>query len=145
MKQQYRAPLSGNVSQAINPWTWFTRLTGNQMGFINIHETRGGDTQLEHHIVSEVASYGRQLGRISDALRVMVERIDRSDLDEASRESLAAFESMADAVDEAKAGQASRRPEAAVDDAITALGRLRDEDPAAFKEQSQRLRAFLDQ
>jgi hypothetical protein len=29
-------PGSGDVSQAINPWAWFTRIASGQIGFFNI-------------------------------------------------------------------------------------------------------------
>ena len=64
-------PLSGDVTQA---WTTWARLMG-QWGLININV--GGDSTpdpvLERRIVDEVASYGRQLGRISEALEALIE------------------------------------------------------------------------
>jgi hypothetical protein len=82
-------PLSGDVTQA---WATWTRMMG-QFGLININV--GGnstpDPALERRIVDEVASYGRQLGRISEALEALIEatvakggpegeRLDRSKL-----------------------------------------------------------------
>ncbi len=82
-------PLSGDVTQA---WATWARMVG-QWGLININV--GGDSTpdpvLERRIVDEVASYGRQLGRISEALEALIEatvteeaadgqRLDRSKL-----------------------------------------------------------------
>jgi hypothetical protein len=32
----FRLPLSGNVTQSINPWTWFFNPIGSQVGLVNI-------------------------------------------------------------------------------------------------------------
>src|SRR5919201_1534574 len=70
-----RAPLSGDVTQDID--TSLIRSVGDQLGFININTSQSADPELERRIVTEVAGYGRQLGRILDALDVLV-RHDRS-------------------------------------------------------------------
>src|SRR2546423_14114628 len=64
-------PLSGDVSQWINP-TWWMGSFAQQLGFININETSSADPQLEGRIVAEVASYGRQLGWISEAVETLI-------------------------------------------------------------------------
>lgn len=67
-----RAPLSGDVTQDIDPS--LVRGTGDQLGLININTTRAGDPQLERRIVEQVASYGRQLGQLIDAVDVVIRR-----------------------------------------------------------------------
>ncbi len=59
-------PLSGDVTQV---WATWARVVG-QWGLININVGGSGtaDPVTERRIVDEVASYGRQLGRISEAL-----------------------------------------------------------------------------
>lgn len=69
-----RGPLSGDVNQAIDASLLHT--IGGQLGFININAARAGDVQLEQRITEQVASYGRQLGWIVDALEVLI-RTDR--------------------------------------------------------------------
>jgi hypothetical protein len=64
-------PLSGDVSQWINP-SWWLGSFGQQLGFININEVSSGDPRVERHVVEDVASYGRQLGWISEALEAVV-------------------------------------------------------------------------
>jgi hypothetical protein len=64
-------PLSGDVSQWINP-TWWMGSFAQQLGFININETSSADPRVEQRIVAEVASYGRQLGWIGEALETVV-------------------------------------------------------------------------
>src|SRR3954454_8933202 len=73
-----RAPWSGDVRQVID--TSLLRATGTQLGFININEQAAGNAELEQRIVTQGASYGRQLGRIMDALIVLMRHTDREAL-----------------------------------------------------------------
>jgi hypothetical protein len=75
-----RQPLSGDVWQAINPWSWWLESTGQQVGFVNVYQTEAGDPDKEREIVEDVASYGKQLGRIVDALTVVLRHGSFSDL-----------------------------------------------------------------
>src|SRR5215472_14179190 len=68
----FRFPLSGNVTQTINPWTWFFNPVGSQVGLVNIELGQSSNPAIEEEVLSDVASYGKQLGRIEDALIVLV-------------------------------------------------------------------------
>jgi hypothetical protein len=59
-------PLGGDVTQWIRT-SWIKSLS-DQTGFININNVRAGDPEAERRIIEDVASYGRQLGRIMEAL-----------------------------------------------------------------------------
>ncbi|MEJ1976901.1 MAG: hypothetical protein WDN49_13120 [Acetobacteraceae bacterium] len=61
--------------QAINPWTFYQQ--GAQFGFINIDLGQTPHPEAEQAILDEVGSYGRQLGRIGDALEVLLKHIKR--------------------------------------------------------------------
>ena len=65
-------PLSGNVRQAISPWSDWFKTMGSQLGLININLTSSANPAMEAEIVTDVASYGRQLGRMQDALAVLL-------------------------------------------------------------------------
>ena len=68
----FKLPLSGNLSQIISPWTsWFSAY-GSQVGLININLGQSSAPEVERDVLDEVGSYGRQLGRIGDALAVLV-------------------------------------------------------------------------
>jgi hypothetical protein len=69
----FRLPLSGNVTQSINPWTWTFNPVGSQVGLVNIELGQSSDPAVEEEVLSDVASYGKQLGRIEDALMVLLE------------------------------------------------------------------------
>jgi hypothetical protein len=99
----FRLPLSGDVTQAINPWTWFLRAAGNQLGFININLGRSSDPELEETIVNEVGTYGKQLGQIGDALRVLIKHAPIAELAPDEKRTIAALECQLDEIDRLKA------------------------------------------
>jgi hypothetical protein len=68
----FRLPLSGNVTQSINPWTWFFNPVGSQVGLVNIELGQSSNPAVEEEVLTDVASYGKQLGRIEDALLVLL-------------------------------------------------------------------------
>lgn len=68
----FRLPLSGNVTQSINPWTWFFAPSGGQFGLVNIELGQSSNPAVEDEVLSDVASYGKQLGRIEDVLTVLL-------------------------------------------------------------------------
>ena len=68
----FRLPLSGNVAQTINPWTWFFNPVGSQVGLVNIELGQSSNPAVEEEVLTDVASYGKQLGRIEDALVVLL-------------------------------------------------------------------------
>lgn len=59
--------------QAINPWTFNN--PGAQFGLINIDMGATAHPETEQRILDEVGSYGRQLGRIGDALEVLIDHV----------------------------------------------------------------------
>jgi hypothetical protein len=87
----YNAPLSGSVNQAINPWHWIFDWSDVQVGLININLGRSGNPEIEQTILDEVGSYGRQLGRLSDAVDVLLKRLDRDGLNDQDRDAIDAF------------------------------------------------------
>ena len=64
--------------QAINPWSFYQQ--GAQFGFINIDLGQTPHPEAEQAILREVGSYGRQLGRIGDALEVLLKHVKLDDL-----------------------------------------------------------------
>jgi len=68
----FKLPLSGNVTQTINPWTVFFNPIGSQIGLINVNLGNSSNPAVEEQVISDVASYGKQLGRIEDVLVVLM-------------------------------------------------------------------------
>ncbi len=72
--------------QAINPWTFSQQ--GSQFGLININLGQTPDQDGEQEILDRVGSYGRQLGRIGDALEVLLNHLKLDGLSLAEQDAL---------------------------------------------------------
>lgn len=68
----FKLPLSGGVIQSISPWTAFMSPLGSQLGLVNVTIGQSSEPAVEADVLSDVASYGKQLGRIGDALIVLL-------------------------------------------------------------------------
>lgn len=75
----FKLPLSGDVAQTINPWTAVFSPYGSQFGLININLGRSSAPQVEADVLADVGSYGKQLGRIGDALIVLLTHFHPTD------------------------------------------------------------------
>jgi hypothetical protein len=74
----FRLPLSGNVTQSINPWTMLFNPVGSQVGLVNIELGQSTQPEVEEEVLTDVASYGKQIGRIEDALVVLLDHFNPS-------------------------------------------------------------------
>ena len=138
--ESLRLPLSGDVSQAVNPFTWWIR-SSQQAGFINVHACRTENPELEKRIIEEVASYGRQLGRIIDALDVLAARVLVDDLTPDERDALRAFGELAERIAAVKEqARPTRITRAGVERLIDEVHALKRRDPARYEELAARLR-----
>jgi hypothetical protein len=79
---QFRLPLSGNVTQTINPWNWAFSPT------VNVNLGMSSDPDAEQRILDDVGSYGKQLGRIGDALRVLLTHVKLQGLSQAEKDAI---------------------------------------------------------
>ena len=98
-----RLPLSGDVTQAINPWNWMLNSVGSQFGLININLGKSADPLLERQILEDVGSYGRQLGRIGEVLGVLLRHVELSKLSDEDKKKIWAFESQLTEIERLKA------------------------------------------
>jgi hypothetical protein len=79
----FKLPLSGDVVQNISPFTAFMSPIGSQFGLINITLGQSSAPEVEGEVLSDVGTYGKQLGQIGDALLVLIERMPKDmNLDE---------------------------------------------------------------
>jgi hypothetical protein len=69
----FKLPLSGDVVQSINPWTMLFQPQGGQWGLININLGQSSAPDVESDVLSDVGTYGKQLGKIGDALLVLMD------------------------------------------------------------------------
>jgi hypothetical protein len=84
-------PFSGGVAQNILPSNWLANFTGNRFSWFTVNLGRSSAPEVEADILENVGSYGRQLGRISDVLEVLVARLPRESLTEHERAAVEDF------------------------------------------------------
>ncbi len=84
-------PLSGNVQQDINPWSWATRIANGQIGLININLGKSSNPELERRILDDVGSYGRQIGQLGDALEAVLDHLPTESWDLKAKDAVQAF------------------------------------------------------
>jgi len=65
-------PLSGPVNQLIAPWTALLSPFNNNVSFFTVNLGRSSAPEVEEQILEDVGSYGKQLGRLGDALSVLL-------------------------------------------------------------------------
>ena len=108
----FRAPWSGNVAQRITA-PWFSpSLTVNY----------AGDASVEDRVVTEVASYGRQLGWLTEIAIALAKG------QPAPKETLQRMEKAAEAIEVIK----KQMRASTVDAANEALDRLEHDDPSQY-------------
>jgi hypothetical protein len=116
----YAAPR--NLEQSILPWTF---------AGIVVNETNSTDPVAERAILSR-ESYGRQLGRISDALVVLISQLPD---DEKSKEPIADFLNLKARID----GIKHELESAHADRILEKLKRLKERDGTSFQEFLERV------
>jgi hypothetical protein len=140
MSNDSRSPLSGDVTQAINPMSWWNWGT-QQAGFININAARTDNPELERRIVEDVASYGRQLGRIIDALDVLVAHAPVEGMTAPERDALRDFSALAGAIAKVKDRERPALTRANVDRVIEEVQALERHDADLYRDLVARIRA----
>jgi hypothetical protein len=94
--------------QAINPWTFYQQ--GMQVGFINIDLGSTPAPETEQTILDEVGSYGRQIGRIGDALEVLLRHVPLENLSKEEHDVLAVLKGQLAEVRQVKERQGRKQP-----------------------------------
>lgn len=95
-----RMPLSGDVNQVINPWTFAPSWT---IGSITVNVGESSDPEVERQVLKKVGSYGRQLGRIEDALVVLLRHLPKeTKLDDEETKAIDALKKMLDGIADVK-------------------------------------------
>jgi hypothetical protein len=97
----WQLPLSGDVTQAINPWTWMNHGLA-QAGFVNINIGAAGNPAAEQAIVQNVASYGRQLGILMQVIDLLLAKAEDAAFTSGEQETLAQYHALCVGVAAAK-------------------------------------------
>jgi hypothetical protein len=125
-------------------WGWWIKAMSQQTGFININTVQSRDPELEQRIVEDVASYGRQLGWITEALDVVVSRMDKSDLTGDEHAALQQLSDLIRRVDALKGESATPRlTSSGIERMIDDLQALELRDRAAYDRNVALIRAGL--
>jgi hypothetical protein len=103
----FKLPLSGDVVQSINPFTALLSPIGSQFGLININVGQSSDPSVEADVLTDVAGYGKQLGRIEDALTVLLKHFKPGNAEE--KTAIDAFKELVDGVAKVKEKHDARR------------------------------------
>jgi hypothetical protein len=89
-----------HLMQAINPWNFYAN--GMQVGLVNINLGQTPNPEIEEKVLNEVGSYGRQLGRIGDALEVLLDHVKLEGLDQHEQDALSVLKGQLAAVRQVK-------------------------------------------
>lgn len=95
--------------QAINPWTFMNQ--GAQFGLVNVNLGQTPRPDIEQKVLDEVGSYGRQLGRIGDALEVLIDHVKLDGLSREEADALAILKGQLAEVRKVKQRERSAAPE----------------------------------
>lgn len=99
----FELPLSGPVNQVIAPWTAFLSPFNNNVSLITVNLGRSSAPAVEQQVLADVGSYGRQLGRIGDALSVLIEHFKpERELTEKEKRAIDALKGMLIDIDDIK-------------------------------------------
>lgn len=86
----------------ITPWINFLRGATGQYGLINVNSMKTEEPEAELDIVNSVGSYGKQLGRVIEALQAVCERLDHANWTPEQREAVKDFIRLAEDIDKYK-------------------------------------------
>jgi hypothetical protein len=88
--------------QAINPWSFYQQ--GAQCGLINIDLGQTARPEIEQAILERIGSYGRQLGRIGDALDVVLNHLKLEGLSPSEQDAITVLKGQLAAIRQIKIG-----------------------------------------
>ena len=137
----FQFPFSGDVTQAINPWTWWLRMM-SQIGFININLTKSSDPEMERRITENVAGYGKQLGRVIEVLEALLANSATAGWSADQKKALGDFFEMAKEIAAVK-GDYIAPTKMNVDRFLEGIRQLEEKDEKEYREVVERLRKEL--
>ncbi|WP_155310855.1 hypothetical protein [Desulfosarcina ovata] len=127
-------PLSGAVTQSINPWDFWIKSLSSQLGFINIRNVTSSDYRIEQEIIEDVASYGRQIGQITDVLKVLIDHSAMGDLQEDQKQTIGRFEKMISEIEQVKKKwKTPKNLLSEIDTMLSEIRALKTESPATYE------------
>lgn len=119
------------LSQMINPFYWLTSGTG-QIGLINISGAASAKPEVEADIIENVATYGRQLGRMTDVLQAVLAQMHPEQWSPGAQEAVRQFREMTAKIAVVKAGYLAPTREN-VDQLVAGIKCLKETDSDEYK------------
>ena len=134
-----------NLAQNINPWTWWTKLSDNMNGFINIVTYKSNHPETEHRITHEVAGYGMQLDVIENALLAVIGLLsDTNKLSDAQKNAFERFENLMEKIQNHKERIAMEQfHNGGIERLVNELESLKTSDTELYNKISARLKKIL--
>ncbi len=138
-KVSYSSPPTDLLSPIFKYWT----TSSGQYGLVNIRYGASSDAQTEQDIVENVAGYGKQIGRVLDAVVFLANHLGKKDNPILTNQ---AIKDLMDLNTEIQA----RKSIAIKEDGLTLtqfidnLSTLKKNDQATFEEVSSKLKSTLD-
>jgi GTP-binding protein EngB required for normal cell division len=117
LQSNFNFPLSGNVNQKIEP-DWFSNTINADVG----------DSEIEREIFQKVASYGKQIGMVTEVLISIADKL-KIDSNANAIQSLAELKKLQTRIESIKISKKNRIKEKSK----TILDKLRVCDPEGFK------------
>ncbi len=78
MAQSFNLALApSQLTQTINPWSW----SFGDISLFTVNLGQSSEPAFEARVLEQVGTYGRQIGRIGEALAVILKTLDLSALD----------------------------------------------------------------
>lgn len=123
-------PFSGDVTQ---PWSWLY-----QFAPITINQMKTESPALEKKIINEVASYGKQLGKLVEAVQILLRHLDAGQLGSGEKALLDSFTRMANEITAIKGGYEEPNPDN-LETIISTLSYWKEKDPGYYEQARQKL------
>lgn len=106
----FNAPLSGDVNQTFNPWTWTFAPQNSSFSLFSIDLGPSENPEVEADVLRNVASYGRQIGRMQEVVSILLDRLEETEkLQGAERAAVEDFRTLMRDIAKVKATGRSRR------------------------------------
>ena len=115
LQSNFNFPLSGNVTQRLDP-DWFFDTIDSEVG----------DSEIEKEIFLEVASYGKQIGMLTEVLLAIADELNLNDENITSLSELKQLQAKIEAIKSSKQKRVKENAKAILD-------KLKACDPEGFK------------
>lgn len=140
-KVGYSALAPDVLGQIINPLTYLTSSSG-QYGLVNVRYGESSAPKIERAIVEDVAGYGKQLGRLLDAVEAIAKHLEKTDSSIGKIDAIEQLHELALAIAVTKATVAGSES-VSLSAFIDGLERLKESNPETFQKVKEKLKAVL--